>query len=89
MTYARGLLISIFFESSPDIMSKLRDCVTDKNHPDNYWVSNFIDGSVKCHHCEKTYAYVGSLKAHEEKLHGVTCTVSKKQEKERQREKQR
>lgn len=70
-------------------MSKLRDCVTDKNHPDNYWVSNFIDGRVKCHHCEKTYAYVGSLKAHEEKLHGVTCTVSKKQEKERQREKQR
>lgn len=70
-----------FFESSPDIMSKLRDCVTDKNHPDNYWVSNFIDGRVKCHHCEKTYAYVGSLKVHEEKLHGVT--VSKKQRKDK------
>lgn len=60
-------------------MSKLRDCVTDKNHPDNIWVSNFIDGRVKCHHCEKTYAYVGSLKVHEENLHGVT--VSKKQRK--------
>lgn len=70
-----------FFESSPDIMSKLRDCVTDKNHPDNYWVSNFIDGRVKCHHCEKTYAYVGSLKVHEEKLHGVS--VSKKQRKDK------
>lgn len=52
MTYARGLFLSIF-ESSPDIMSELRDCVTDKNHPDNYWVSNFIDGRVKYHHCEK------------------------------------
>lgn len=62
-------------------MSKLKDCVTDKNHPDNYWVSNFIDGRVKCHHCEKTYAYVGSLKAHGEKSHGVT--VSKKQRKDK------
>ncbi|XP_061188750.1 uncharacterized protein LOC133196920 [Saccostrea echinata] len=35
-----------FFEGSPDIMSMLRDCVTDKNHPDNYWVSNFNEGRV-------------------------------------------
>ncbi|XP_061170260.1 uncharacterized protein LOC133179545 [Saccostrea echinata] len=74
-----------FFEGSPDIMSMLRDCVTDKNHPDNYWVSNFNEGRVKCHHCEKTYAYVGSLKAHEEKMHGVT--VSKKQKKEKKKSK--
>lgn len=73
-----------FFESSQDIMSKLRDCVTDKNHPDNYWDSNVIDGRVKCHHCEKTYAYVGSLKAHEEK-HGVT--VSKKQRRDKEKNK--
>jgi hypothetical protein len=74
-----------FFEGSPDIMSTLRDCVTDKSHPDNYWVSNFNEGRVKCHHCEKTYAYVGSLKAHEEKMHGVT--VSKKQRKEKKKSK--
>ena len=63
-------------------MSKLRDCVTDKNHPDNYWVANYMHGRVKCHYCEKTYAYVGSLKAHEEIMHGFTVLMGQKKEKE-------
>ena len=71
-----------FFENSSDIMSKLRDCVTDKNHPDNYWVANYMNGRVKCHYCEKTYAYVGSLKAHEEKMHGFTVSMGQKKGKE-------
>lgn len=71
-----------FFENSSDIMSKLRDCVTDKNHPDNYWVANYMNGRVKCHYCEKTYAYVGSLKAHEEKMHGFTVSKGQKKGKE-------
>ena len=75
-------IIEKYFENLSDIMSKLRDCVTDKNHPDNYWVANYMHGRVKCHYCEKTYAYVGSLKAHEEIMHGFTVLMGQKKEKE-------
>ena len=63
-------------------MSKLRDCVTDKNHPDNYRVTNYMNARVKCHYCEKTYAYLGSLKAHEEIMHGFIVSMGQKKEKE-------
>ena len=60
-----------FFEGCIDIMEKLRSIVTDIQHPENYWISNLANGRVHCHHCKKTYKYVGSLKSHENQVHNV------------------
>jgi hypothetical protein len=60
-----------FFEGCTDIMDKLRSIVIDIQHPENYWISNLENGRVHCHHCEKTYKYVGSLKSHEQRVHDV------------------
>ncbi|XP_033727565.1 uncharacterized protein LOC117316891 [Pecten maximus] len=67
----RSLLRKHFFDSSSDIFSQLREILADANHPENYWTSQLKDSRVKCHFCEKTYAYVGSLKVHEEKIHNA------------------
>ncbi|XP_071151008.1 uncharacterized protein [Mytilus edulis] len=69
----KDILETNFFESDNDIMKELREILTDDTHPENYYLSNIHegDGRVKCHYCEKTYAYVGSLKAHEESVHNA------------------
>ncbi|OWF47689.1 hypothetical protein KP79_PYT01281 [Mizuhopecten yessoensis] len=55
----------------------LRAIVTDPEHPENYWISNLENGRVRCHFCDKTYAYVGSLKVYEEKIHKKTVVTTK------------
>ncbi|XP_069109674.1 uncharacterized protein [Argopecten irradians] len=74
----RSLLKKHFFNNGEDLMEKLREVLSDPDHPENYWISNMEDGRVKCHFCEKTYAYVGSLKVHEEVKHNAKVPPVKK-----------
>lgn len=66
------ILRKYFFDESSDLFEQLRDIAGNPDHPENYWVQNFEDGRIRCHFCPKTYAYVGSLKAHESSVHNVT-----------------
>lgn len=68
------LLRKWFFEYSSDICSSLREVFEDSENTENYWVSNKVNGRYQCHFCEKTYAQVTTLKAHEMKIHGITET---------------
>lgn len=43
----------------------------DVQRPEHYWIANIQNGRVHCHHYEKSYKYVGSLKSHENKAHTV------------------
>lgn len=62
-----------FFDSRQDVFHYLREVITDKDHPENYWLANLDHdtGRVRCHFCDKSYAYVGSLMSHEKKVHNV------------------
>ncbi|XP_056014422.1 uncharacterized protein LOC125649436 [Ostrea edulis] len=74
---SREILQEYFFESQNDIMHDLREIITDISHPENYYLSNLENDRVQYHFCPKSYAYVGSLKAHEEKVHGAKTPISK------------
>lgn len=68
-----------FFDSKNDIFCELRHILEDPNHLENYWVNTEENGRFKCHFCEKTFAFVGSLKTHESVKHQhVTKTPKKK-----------
>ena len=67
-----------FFDNSDDIFHDLREVLEDPNHPENYWVDTDEAGRFKCHFCEKSYAFVGSLKAHESIKHQHTVPTEKK-----------
>lgn len=74
----KSLLEKWFFDNSDDIMQGLRNIVQDSYHPENYWTSQIMaDGRVQCHFCEKTYAFIGSLKSHEKKEHNFILSSSK------------
>ncbi|XP_063400161.1 uncharacterized protein LOC134684783 [Mytilus trossulus] len=60
-----------FFEDTTDICQNLREVVFDRDHPVNYWLANLENGRIKCHFCPKSYAYLGSLKSHESKVHNL------------------
>ncbi|XP_062600399.1 uncharacterized protein LOC134262037 [Saccostrea cucullata] len=66
-----NILRKHFFNECDDLMETLREILNDPNHPENYWISNVNDGRVQCHFCERSYAYVGSLKVHEETKHNA------------------
>ena len=66
-----------FFENG-DPLQEIREILSDPNHVENYWVSNETEGRFKCHYCDTTYAFVGSLKTHESKIHGHTVSPSAK-----------
>ncbi|CAC5407725.1 unnamed protein product [Mytilus coruscus] len=70
----------------PDIFIKCKDVVGDPEYPDSYWVSTLEDSRVTCHFCEKTYAYVGSLKTHEAKVHNSKIELPKKPTKEKKQD---
>lgn len=72
------ILQEYFFESQTDIMKDLREILTDKGHPENYYLSNLENRRVQCHFCPKSYAFVGSLKVHEEKVHGAKTPETKR-----------
>ena len=69
-----------FFEGSQDILEELRDVLIYPEHDENYWVNTAIDGRFKCHLCDKSYKFLGSLKTHEKLVHDITVIehVSKK-----------
>lgn len=75
-----------FFDNKEDICENLRKVVENPDHPENYWVANLENGRVKCHFCDKTYAYTGSLKSHESKCHNVTIDKSKPKRNEKNRD---
>lgn len=72
----REILQEYFFGSQTDIMKDLRCILTDNSHPENYYLTNLENGRVQCHFCPKSYTYVGSLKVHEEKIHGAKAPKS-------------
>lgn len=62
---SRQILKKWFFEESDDICEKLREIISNPDHPDNHWISNMQDdGRFKCHHCNKTYKYSNTLEYH-------------------------
>lgn len=77
------ILKKYFFDESSDVCEELREITGNPDHPENYWVQNFEDGRIQCHFCPKTYAYVGSLKAHESKMHNITIGKQSKVSKQK------
>lgn len=69
----RTILKGEFFDNEDDIFSSLRKILEDPNHDENYWVSCRQNNRFHCHFCDKNYACVGSLKAHEEKVHNFVA----------------
>ncbi|XP_069105225.1 uncharacterized protein [Argopecten irradians] len=76
---SREILQTFFFENSPDILSSVREVLEDPDHPENYWTSTIQNNRSKCHFCDKTYARIGSLKAHEAKVHNSKMDRAKPQ----------
>ena len=54
-----------------------REVLQNPNHPENYWTANMEDDRVKCHFCEKSYIYTGSLKSHESNVNHVKIEKEK------------
>lgn len=71
-------LVQWFFDNKDDIFEELRAILEDPNHPENYWLDTDEDGHFKCHFCDKSYASVGSLKAHETIKHQHVVPTQKK-----------
>lgn len=66
-----SILKQWFFEGTTDICQNVRDIVTDIDHHENYWLSNFENGRIKWHFCDRSYVHIGSLKSHEIKVHNL------------------
>lgn len=72
MKFVVKILKKYFFDESSDVCDQLREITGYPDHPKNYWIQRFEDGRIQFHLCPKTYVYVGSLKAHESKIHNIT-----------------
>ncbi|XP_052691623.1 uncharacterized protein LOC128169542 [Crassostrea angulata] len=81
----RTILKGEFFDNEDDIFSSLRKILEDPNHEENYWVSCRQNQRFHCHFCDRNYACVGSLKAHEERVHNYIARVQKKTQSKEQR----
>lgn len=77
-TVCSEVLKKWFFENTNDVCASIRDVLDNPEHAENYWVSSLDDNRLKCHFCPKSYAYVGSLKSHEKKVHNVEIKEPKK-----------
>ena len=77
----RNIVKKWFFDDSQDIVEELRRILCDPAHDENYWVNTAIDGRFKCHLCDKSYKFIGTLKAHEKLKHGIAVEESKKKSK--------
>ena len=77
----RRIVRKWFFDNTDDIFHAIRAVLKDPDHPENYWVDTDQDGRFKCHFCEKSYAFVGSLKTHESIKHRHTVSTEKKESK--------
>lgn len=81
----RTILKGEFFDNEDDIFSSLRKILEDPNHEENYWVSCRQNQRFHCHFCDRNYACVGSLKAHEKRVHNYIARVQKKTQSKEQR----
>ena len=61
-----------FFDGSEDLLGDVRDVLNNPDHDVNYWINTAIDGRFKCHVCEKSYKFLGSLKTHEKLEHDIS-----------------
>ena len=59
---SENILRKYFFDNTNNVFQNLRNIVCNPKHPENYWTSTLRDGRFKCHHCDKSYAHVLSLK---------------------------
>ena len=64
-----------FFENS-DICQEMREVLTDPNHEENYWTGNYINGKFRCHFCDRSNTYIGSLQSNKLKLHSHSPSPS-------------
>ncbi|XP_061185175.1 uncharacterized protein LOC133193230 [Saccostrea echinata] len=74
----RELVEKWFFEDGQDICEEIRSVLENPQHEENYWTSTLENGRFKCHHCEKDYKRVSSLKAHESRFHDISLSKTKK-----------
>jgi hypothetical protein len=63
--------MGLLFDDGTDICKSLREVLSDPDHPENYWTENISGDRIKCHFCDKDYAFIGSLQSHESKVHNV------------------
>lgn len=84
----RRIVRKWFFDNTDNIFHAIRAVLNDPDHSENYWVDTDQDGRFKCHFCEKSYAFVGSLKTHESIKHRHTVSTEKKSLNPCQRKKQ-
>lgn len=70
------IIVKWFFDDKEDVMEEIRNDLQDAQK--NYWTATFNNGRFKCHHCDKDYKRVSSLKAHESEKHGVSLSRMKK-----------
>lgn len=76
-----GIIRKWFFDDGTDVCKSIREVLSDPNHPENYWTENISGGRIKCHFCDKDYAFIGSLQSHESKVHNVVVKKDKKMKK--------
>lgn len=64
-----------FFEEAEDMVDEIKNVLENPQHEENYQTSSIENWRFKCHHCEKDYKRVSSLKEHES---GVSLGKPKK-----------
>lgn len=64
-----------FFGDGEDLLEDLRAILVNPEHDENYWVSTATSGRFKCHFCEKSYKFIGTLQKHEQLIHTVSNPV--------------
>ena len=77
----RELVEKWFFEDGQDICEEIRSVLENPQPEENYWTCTLENGRFKCHHCEKDYKRVSSLKAHESGSHDISLSQAKKKSK--------
>lgn len=65
-----------FFENT-DLVQELRNVFEDEHHVENYWINTAVENRFQCHHCDKSYAFIESLKTHESRMHGYVDSSPK------------
>ena len=72
----QGYFAKFFFGSQTDVMKNLGCILTDSSHTENNFPTNLENGRVQCQFFPNSFAYAGSLKVHEEEIHGAKAPES-------------
>jgi hypothetical protein len=65
-------LVRRWFLEDTDLLKDVREVLSDPDSEENYWILNTENGRFKCHFCQKTFAFIASVKTHECKIHGYS-----------------